>query len=90
VLSIFGAFAYAELGCMIPKAGGEYEYLMAAFGSLPGFLFIWTFLIIIIPASFALSAFIFADYVLQPFYPTCDPPIEARLLLAATSISTSI
>ena len=25
ILSIFGAQAYSELGCMIPKAGGDYE-----------------------------------------------------------------
>lgn len=25
ILSIFGAQTYAELGCMIPKAGGDYE-----------------------------------------------------------------
>lgn len=72
---------------MIPKAGGEYEYLMVSFGNLPGFLFIWTFIIIMIPASFALTALTFADYVLQPFYLTCDPPLSARLLLGAASIS---
>lgn len=72
---------------MIPKAGGEYEYLMYSFGKLSGFLFIWTLVVIMIPASFALSAYIFADYILQPFYPTCDPPHSARLLLAAGSIS---
>lgn len=71
---------------MIPKAGGEYEYLMVSFGNLFGFLFIWTFIIIIIPASFALTALTFADYVLQPIYPSCEPPLTARLLLAASSI----
>lgn len=72
---------------MIPKAGGEYEYLMVSFGKLPGFLFIWTFIIIMIPTSFALTALTFADYALQPFYPDCDPPLSARLLLGAASIS---
>lgn len=72
---------------MIPKAGGEYEYLMVSFGKLPGFLFIWTFTIVMIPASFALSALIFADYTLQPFYDGCAPPFSARVLLAASSIS---
>jgi amino acid transporter len=39
-----------------------------------------------IPASFALSALTFADYILQPFFPTCTPPETARLLLGAASI----
>lgn len=71
---------------MIPKAGGEYEYLMVSFGNVSGFLFIWTFIIIIIPASFALTALTFADYVLKPFYLTCDAPLSARLLLAASAL----
>ncbi|CAF0717306.1 unnamed protein product [Brachionus calyciflorus] len=86
VFSMFGAIAYTELGCMIPKAGGEYEYLMVAFGKLSGFLFIWTFIIIILPATFALTALSFADYVLKPVYDDCEIPKNARLLLAAASI----
>ena len=71
---------------MIPKAGGEYEYLMVAFGNLPGFLFIWTFITIIIPASFALTALTFADYLLKPFYLDCDAPLNARILIAAAAL----
>lgn len=86
LFSMCGAIAYTELGCMIPKAGGEYEYLMVCFGKIYGFLFIWTFIIIILPASFALTALTFADYSLQPFFSTCDPPFSARILLAACSL----
>ncbi len=87
IFSIFGAIAYTELGCMIPKAGGEYEYLGTAFGDLFAFLFVWAFLIIIVPTSFALTALTFADYVLQPFFVSCTPPYYARIFLAALSIS---
>jgi len=41
VLSLFGALAFAELGAMIPEAGGEYAYLRRGFGPLWGFLFGW-------------------------------------------------
>ena len=86
VLSIFGAQTYTELGCMIPKAGGDYEYIMAAFGSFYGFLFVWTNLIIIIPASNAVAALTFADYVLQPIFPNCDTPNTSRILIASSAI----
>lgn len=86
IVSIFGAFAYAELGCMIPKAGGEYEYIMAAFGNVWAFLFIWSFVVIIIPASLGLAALTFADYALEPFFPGCKPPNEARVGIAAAII----
>ena len=95
VFSIFGAISYTELGCMIPKAGGEYEYLGTAFGDLAAFLFVWSFILIILPTSFALTALTFAKYALGPFYSECPPeslecpapPYYARLCLAAASIS---
>lgn len=86
ILSIFGAQTYAELGCMIPKAGGDYEYIMTAFGSLYGFLFVWSQLIIIIPTANAVAALTFADYILQPIYPSCDAPLVSRTLIAACAV----
>lgn len=41
LLSLAGALTYAELGGMIPKAGGDYIYLRTAYGDLPAFLFGW-------------------------------------------------
>ena len=32
LLSLFGAMTYAELGAMLPYAGGEYVYLRGAYG----------------------------------------------------------
>ncbi|HZM02882.1 MAG TPA: amino acid permease [Candidatus Saccharimonadales bacterium] len=40
-LSLAGALSYAELGAMLPAAGGEYVYLRAAYGDFPAFLFGW-------------------------------------------------
>ena len=41
VIVLFGAFCYAELGAMFPKAGGPYIYLSRGLGPLWGFLFGW-------------------------------------------------
>jgi APA family basic amino acid/polyamine antiporter len=41
LLSLAGALTYAEMGCLFPKAGGEYVYLREAYGDLPAFLFGW-------------------------------------------------
>lgn len=86
VISIFGAITYSELGCMIPKAGGEYEYLMTAFGNLLGFLFVWAQLIIVIPTANAVAALTFSDYLLQPIYPNCEIPHVARVCIAASAV----
>lgn len=41
LLSLAGALTYAELGALMPDAGGEYVYLREAYGSLPAFLYGW-------------------------------------------------
>lgn len=41
LLSLAGALSYAELGGMLPKAGGEYVYLREAYGNFPAFLYGW-------------------------------------------------
>jgi len=51
ILSLFGAMSFAELGAMIPEAGGEYAYLRRAFGPLWGFLFGWMHSIVGRPSS---------------------------------------
>src|SRR6476646_4034603 len=53
ILSLFGALSYAELGSMIPEAGGEYAYLRRGFGPVYGFLFGWTHSIVGRPSSLA-------------------------------------
>jgi APA family basic amino acid/polyamine antiporter len=40
-LSLAGALSYAELGALLPHAGGEYVYLRHAYGDAPAFLYGW-------------------------------------------------
>ncbi|MBZ5605442.1 MAG: amino acid permease, partial [Acidobacteriia bacterium] len=40
-MSLAGALTFAELGGMLPKAGGEYAYIRAAYGDLWAFLDGW-------------------------------------------------
>jgi APA family basic amino acid/polyamine antiporter len=51
IISLFGAMSFAELGAMIPEAGGEYAYLRRAFGPLWGFLFGWMHSLVGRPSS---------------------------------------
>jgi APA family basic amino acid/polyamine antiporter len=53
LLSLFGAMTYAELGSMLPFAGGEYVYLRGAYGDTPAFLYMWTWFAVAKPASIA-------------------------------------
>jgi APA family basic amino acid/polyamine antiporter len=53
LLSLFGAMTYAELGAMLPFAGGEYVYLRGAYGDFSAFLYMWTWFALAKPASIA-------------------------------------
>src|SRR2546430_330589 len=53
ILSLFGAFTYAELGTMRPEAGGEYVYMRDAYGPIWGFIAAWTWFSVAKPASIA-------------------------------------
>ncbi len=53
LLSLFGAVTYAELGAMLPYAGGEYVYLRGAYGDFSAFLYMWTWFALAKPASIA-------------------------------------
>lgn len=62
--ALTGALSYAELGAMMPHAGGEYAYLRRTFGMLPAFLSGWISLIVGFSAPIAAAAIAFATYLL--------------------------
>jgi APA family basic amino acid/polyamine antiporter len=53
LLSLAGALTYAELGAMLPHAGGEYVYLRHSYGETSAFLFGWQRFIVAGSASIA-------------------------------------
>lgn len=63
--SAAGALTLAELGAMLPRAGGPYVYLREAYGALPAFLFGWTEFLIARAGSMATLAAAFSYYFSQ-------------------------
>ncbi|KAH0621951.1 hypothetical protein JD844_023724 [Phrynosoma platyrhinos] len=86
LLATFGALSYAELGTLIKESGGEYIYILRNFGSFPAFLFIFTSVIVVRPASVAAVSLSFAEYAVAPFYPGCSSPRLAVKCTAMTCI----
>jgi APA family basic amino acid/polyamine antiporter len=63
VLALAGAACYAELGTMMPKAGGEYVYLREAYHPAVGFMSGWVSLTAGFSAPIASAALAFAIYL---------------------------
>jgi APA family basic amino acid/polyamine antiporter len=64
-LSLLGALTFAELGAMLPEAGGSYVYVREAFGRFPAFLLGWTLFLAIGTGSIATLAVAFANYAAE-------------------------
>lgn len=63
VLSLAGALTYAELGALLPHAGGEYVYLRAAYGDAPAFLYGWMRFMVGSTGSIAIFGVGFATFL---------------------------
>jgi APA family basic amino acid/polyamine antiporter len=77
LLSLAGALTYAELGAMMPEAGGEYVFLREAYGDLPAFLFGWSSVMLIASGglaavSTALASFLASFVPLNAVFVTHD------------------
>jgi len=70
-VSLAGALVVAELSCLYPEAGGVYVFLREAYGRFPAFLYGWTRLLLLVPASIGAMALILAAY-LRPLLPLED------------------
>jgi len=86
LFSMVGAYCYTELGTLIVRSGADYAYIFEAFGPFPAFLRLWVECMIVRPCSTAIVALTFANYVIEPLFPTCLQPELAVRLLAALAI----
>ena len=64
-IALAGAYSYAELGALFPKAGGQYVYLRDAYHPIAGFLYGWALLALIETGAIAAVAITFANYALR-------------------------
>ncbi len=88
-IALVGALAYAELGAIAPRAGGQYVYLRDAYHPLAGFLYGWALLAVIETGAIAAVAITFATYALRlAGHPQAAPvPLAIGALVVLSAIN---
>lgn len=86
VTAMLGGLCYAELGTVIPESGAEFIYILKTAGRVMAFVFLFSFVLIMRPASGTAIALSCAEYVVAPFYGGCTPPVLVVKCVAAVSI----
>ncbi|MCI0388768.1 MAG: amino acid permease [Acidobacteria bacterium] len=85
LLSLAGALTYAELGAMLPHAGGEYVYLRHAYGEAPAFMYGWMRFIVAGTGSIAILGVGFATF-LSAILPMTNVWAESTFTLLGQTI----
>lgn len=89
ILSLFGAFTYAELGTMFPRSGGIYVYIDQGLGHVLAFVFGWTYMLLVKPLAAAAICMVFSEHINLLLHVQWDPRVTTCLtLLALTAINT--
>ncbi|MCS6912704.1 MAG: amino acid permease [Myxococcota bacterium] len=86
LIALAGAFVFAELSALLPRAGGPYAFFQAAIHPLAAFLYGWALLLMIMSGGAAAVAVAFAEYLarLAGLPPQGVAPLAAGTLLLLT------
>ncbi len=84
LFSTAGALTMAELAGMMPRAGGPYVYLRAAYGPIPAFLFGWSEFTVNRTGSMATLAAAFARYFVHLVPP--PPGVNGQVWQAGAAV----
>lgn len=85
LISLCGALSVAELAASLPRTGGWYVYLRAAWGRLAGFLFGWSELVLIRASATGAVATVFSEY-LQRSLGRAPAPTRTNVIAACAIV----
>jgi amino acid transporter len=93
-LALVGALCYVELAMTVTQDGGEYAYLVKAYGKETGSFFAWIEFWIIRPGSTGPMAMLFGNYAdkLFPLFPASPDSLMGKMFYAvlATAILLTV
>lgn len=88
IVSLCGALTLAELASLLPRTGGAYVFLKAAYGDPPAFVFGWLSLLVTVPSAVAALCTFFAELVAGLLFPnSAAAPVWIVPAVAAAAIT---
>ncbi|MBS0557238.1 MAG: amino acid permease [Proteobacteria bacterium] len=88
ILTLGGALTVAELSAMMPRSGGQYNFIGAAFGRVWAFLYGWMETLLDGAASIAALAIVFVIF-LNDFMGGVLTPLHIQLLTVGTIVAVT-
>lgn len=91
LVALTGALVFAELGGMMPRAGGEYVFVRAGAGRFAAFLFGWISLTAIVSSAIAYVAQVFVEHLCKVLeYAAIAPPDDGQRKLVAVALIAAL
>ncbi len=88
LLSLAGAFTYAELGTLFPRSGGIYAFLYEGLGGTVAFIFGWTYMFLGKPMAISAITTAFAEHFNHLFGIQWDlRVISCTLIILLTAVN---
>lgn len=89
VLTLAGALTFAELSAMMPRSGGQYNFIGAAFGRVWAFLYGWMETLLDGAASIAAVAIVFIIFLNDLLGGTLSS-VQVQLLTVGTIVAVTL
>lgn len=81
VYALLQAMCYAELGAVIPRAGGDYAYVFYILGKIPAFLCVWVQIVLAASSANGLIGQTAGIYITQPLGLQCEYSLVIMMAL---------
>lgn len=89
ILTLGGALTFAELSAMMPRSGGQYNYIGAAFGRVWAFLYGWMETLLDGAASIAALAIVFVIFLNDLLGGTLSP-LQVQMFTVGTIVAVTM
>jgi len=89
ILTLGGALTFAELSAMMPRSGGQYNFIGAAFGRVWAFLYGWMETLLDGAASVAAVAIVFIIFLNDLLGGTLSP-MQVQIFIVATIVVVTL